>query len=256
MPELFQTQTFAAKSEQTLKNVMFHFPTIIWVTEGCKQLYWQGEKLTLDRQTWLLIPAGVCLSFINQVTSKSIENNRFYSRVLTIYASPPKGMLVDNYCASGMTKVEVKAGLAWCFETLFKPPPISNSAQKYLVDLMFAELSQLGKLQALFPSADETLRYKLSRYFSADPSANYKLDDVAGQFHMSRATLMRKLAAEYTSFKEILSQVRMMHALTLFQGSMRQLDVALACGYQSEARFSEKFKQVFGLSPKEYQQTL
>lgn len=73
---------------------------------------------------------------------------------------------------------------------------------------------------------------------------------------MSPATLKRKLAAEETTFRQVLTNVRMVYALSLMQQSRSLLNVALACGYQSESRFSSRFKEIFGLTPKEYVQTV
>jgi AraC-like DNA-binding protein len=35
-----------------------------------------------------------------------------------------------------------------------------------------------------------------------------------------------------------------------------QLDLALQCGYQSESRFSQRFHQQFGMTPKQYMKTV
>ena len=72
----------------------------------------------------------------------------------------------------------------------------------------------------------------------------------------SEATLRRHLAAEKTSFREVLTTVRMMRALNLLQLTQRPISqIAYEVGYESHSRFSVKFKQHFGCSPLEVRQS-
>ena len=74
---------------------------------------------------------------------------------------------------------------------------------------------------------------------------------------LSKSTLIRRLREESTQFREILAELRMGYALTLLQQQHYiQLDLAQLCGYQSETRFAQRFKKQFGLSLKEYQNTI
>ncbi|CAH7262097.1 hypothetical protein VCHA54P499_30147 [Vibrio chagasii] len=51
--------------------------------------------------------------------------------------------------------------------------------------------------------------------------------------------MIRKLKREGTQFREVLTEVRLAHALYLIQRGYRNVaQLALACGYQSEERFS------------------
>lgn len=72
---------------------------------------------------------------------------------------------------------------------------------------------------------------------------------------MSRASLVRKLAAEGRSFRQVLTQVRLGHALSLLQQGLTPLQTALACGYDSPGRFAARFKEEFGLTPHQYLRT-
>ena len=79
---------------------------------------------------------------------------------------------------------------------------------------------------------------------------------MAKALNTSEATLRRHLAAEKTSFREVLTTVRMMRALNLLQVTQRPIsEIAYAVGYESHSRFSVKFKQHFGCSPLEVRQS-
>ncbi|WP_236942666.1 helix-turn-helix transcriptional regulator [Ewingella americana] len=67
---------------------------------------------------------------------------------------------------------------------------------------------------------------------------------------MSEATLRRRLVEEQTSFRTLLQDIRMHHAMTLLQTTRWSLSqIADACGYRASSRFSLRFKQRFGCSP-------
>ncbi|CAH6835142.1 hypothetical protein VCHA50P415_10338 [Vibrio chagasii] len=91
-----------------------------------------------------------------------------------------------------------------------------------------------------------SLYQHLSHYFARLPSDKHALDEVAQQFAMSRATMIRKLKREGTQFREVLTEVRLAHAFYLIQsGYSNVAQLALVCGYQSEGRFSQRFKDKF-----------
>ncbi|MEF1175183.1 helix-turn-helix domain-containing protein, partial [Vibrio sinaloensis] len=58
-------------------------------------------------------------------------------------------------------------------------------------------------------------------------------------------------------YRELLAEVRLNHALHLMQSTpWSTLNLAQMCGYQSEERFSQRFKNKFGITPKEYMKTV
>lgn len=248
-----QTSVFSGVQRQPLRNVLMHVPTIIWVDKGQKNLWWHEQELAFSRREWLLVPAGQYLTFVNEPGT-----TEFYSRCLGLLTPPPVDWLQQTNAISAQTPPSIKVtdNLAWLFDAVFAMPTLSHTAQQQMLYALYAELKAQRALGLLFPSANESLRERLSRYFAVEPGREHKLDGVCLHFNMSRATMIRKLAAEQTSFRDLLAEVRMVHALSLMQESKSQLDIALACGYQSESRFAARFKQLFGLTPRQYQQTL
>ena len=67
---------------------------------------------------------------------------------------------------------------------------------------------------------------------------------------MSGATLRRRLQEEGTSFRAVLLEARLHHALFLLQTTRRSLKaIAAACGYRSIASFNRVFTANFGVEP-------
>ncbi|MCH8474018.1 MAG: helix-turn-helix domain-containing protein [Opitutales bacterium] len=78
--------------------------------------------------------------------------------------------------------------------------------------------------------------------------------DLCRQLHVSRRTLERR-------FQEALGRtpsqerqyLRLAHAQTLLQGSQNPMsEIALACGYPNQQRFTEAFRRQFGIPPSHY----
>ncbi|MCV5948753.1 helix-turn-helix domain-containing protein, partial [Escherichia coli] len=60
-----------------------------------------------------------------------------------------------------------------------------------------------------------------------------------------------------SQYREVLAEVRLNDALYLMQnGSYNDALLAQLCNYQSEGRFSQRFKSKFGLTPSEYIKTV
>ena len=132
---------------------------------------------------------------------------------------------------------------------------LSEATQAELLRGFYAELRAANALGLLFPASTMTLAERLARYLAVEPGIDHTLEAVAPHFSMSRASMVRKLAAEGRSFRQLLAQVRMSHALNLLQQGLTPLEVALACGYDSPSRFAARFKQEFGLTPHQYLHT-
>ncbi|MGL5659851.1 MAG: helix-turn-helix transcriptional regulator [Aeromonas sp.] len=252
---LLQQSHYLGIRQQPLHRVLIYAPTLIWVTQGCKQLWWQERRLSFNKESWLLIPAGHQLTFVNQP-----DLGKFRSHVITLLAPPPPEWLADTpavHLALDEPRVTLTPGLRFCFELIstMAERGLSQAAQTELLRGFYAELLAVNALGLLFPASAMTLAERLSRYLAVEPGLDHTLEGIAPHFSMSRASMVRKLSAEGRSFRQLLTQVRMSHALSLLQQHLTPLETALACGYDSPSRFAARFKQEFGLTPFQYVQT-
>ncbi len=84
----------------------------------------------------------------------------------------------------------------------------------------------------------------------AAPARPWAAEDFERALHVSGATLRRRLAAEGTSVRRLLVDVRLHHGLALLQTTRAPLKaVAYASGYRSLASFREQFRARFGCEP-------
>lgn len=255
---LFKIQTYSGVNDQPLRNVHIYAPSIIWVRSGTKTVFQNTESYDIDTQSWLLTSANQELNFINKPSHES-----FYSVQLCFLLAPSKDMLEESKAYETRrlhtNAIKVSSGLAYGFSMLIdmSKQALSSNVQKLHLLAFYQQLAELGVLHVLFSESYASFQNELSAYFSKDPAEAHQLEDVSHAFSMSRATLIRRLHHDGTNFRTVLSNVRMTHALSLMQERKQsQLDLALQCGYQSESRFSQRFHQQFGLTPKQYMKTI
>ena len=255
---LFKIQTYSGLNAQHLRNVHIYAPSIIWVKSGVKTVFESAQSYEIDGQSWLLTSANQALSFINR---PSLQH--FYSVQLSLFLPPSTDMIEES--KNNETKrqqrnaLKVSSALAYGFSLLvdMSTQNLSQNVQKHHLLGFYQQLLELGVLHVLFSASHASFQNQLSTYFSKDPAEAYQLEEVCHAFSMSRATLMRRLHSDGTNFRTVLSNVRMGYALALMQErKQKQLDLALQCGYHSESRFSQRFQQQFGLTPKQYMKTI
>ena len=82
---------------------------------------------------------------------------------------------------------------------------------------------------------------------------NPSLEEIANEFSMQPRTLNRRLQAEGTTFRELISEARFEVACQLLKVTgMRIADIALALGYANAAGFSHAFQRWSGVAPSEW----
>jgi AraC-like DNA-binding protein len=80
---------------------------------------------------------------------------------------------------------------------------------------------------------------------------------IAADLFMSSSTLRRKLKNEGENIQDIRSRTRLSHGLHLLQTTQLNIGhIANQCGYQSQSRFTEQFKVLFGMTPREIRKSI
>lgn len=130
---------------------------------------------------------------------------------------------------------------------------ISDNVQNTLTNALYIQLAENGLLHLLFQSEKILFEKKLFDLFSIEPSYKHNINNSCNHLGVSRATLIRRLRRSNMTYKKLLRQVRMNHAINLIhQGEISITNIALDCGYYSNHRFNNYFKEQFGMSVKDY----
>ncbi len=86
------------------------------------------------------------------------------------------------------------------------------------------------------------------------PSGNSDQDTIANRLYRSRSTLQRQLAAEGTSYRDILEDTRRgLAERYLRNGNYTQAEIAYMIGFADQSNFARAFRRWTGMSPGQYQ---
>ncbi|WP_432460337.1 helix-turn-helix transcriptional regulator [Agarivorans sp. QJM3NY_25] len=242
--------------QQRLRNVSLLVPSIIWVRKGTKQLSYRQGSLDLDASHLFIVAAHERFTFVNLPLEQCFHSTQF-----CFHIAPEASMLKRSLAVSKRFIPVVTLSPAMQ-QTLLSLSAIdlsliSDAVQSHWVAGVYQQLAEEGALHLLFPTAVLSFSQQLCRFLQQNLAAPSLIDDACQHFAISRATLIRRLKAENTQFGVLLRELRMNHALGLMQaGLANQLELAIACGYLSQSRFSQRFTEHFGLSPKQYRDTL
>jgi AraC-like DNA-binding protein len=114
----------------------------------------------------------------------------------------------------------------------------------------------MGHAEILNMAASHKLGQKIHGILTKQPAADLSVSALCQQVAMSESTFRRKLTAEGTSLQAIKDQVKLGYGLHLLQTTEHSIAfIAEQCGYQSQSRFSSRFKGRFGLTPSALRKT-
>lgn len=132
------------------------------------------------------------------------------------------------------------------------PEAIWHTRRQELLLLLY----HMGHKQVSAIAEPPSLSHKVEMLIANNIGFDSTSESIASQLAMSDSTLRRKLAQESTHFQTIKDRVKLGHGLHLLQTSSLPIGViAQHCGYQSQSRFTDKFKSLFGLTPSELRKT-
>ncbi|SPX44171.1 AraC/XylS family transcriptional regulator [Klebsiella pneumoniae] len=225
-----------------LHRVRLFSPALCRVKRGSKVIV-QGESRVLATpQQLIVLPADVELEVINQP-----ENGLFCSDLLSLtpelltrfktryLSEPPPGRLT-SLCAPVTTE------LAFMWQSVLQ-------AVREGLSVALQQHQTMGLLLALYEAGYAgPLLVERQQNLSAQA---WSVSRVAKMLFLGESTLRRRLQQESQSFRQIVEEVRMAHALGQLQTTSRPIgEIAQNSGYQSGSRFTARFRQHYGLLPK------
>ncbi|MDX5298142.1 MAG: helix-turn-helix transcriptional regulator [Gammaproteobacteria bacterium] len=243
---------FHCRRDQQLHGIPLHFPTLVAVLAGTKEISCDGQFMCAGAGELVLLPPGIV-----QLANRPDAAGRYLA--LAMGFPPP----VD-YARTASTPQQdtwvLPAPGAWglllsqWIELHQRHPMPADwhlGRQRELLTCL-ADTGMAGHLLKSRPRVRDLL---LERFYG-DLRHDWQLSEVATSLHRSASTLQRQLQREQCSFRELLEEARMVTALGLLQGTLLPIgQVAEQVGYQSASRFAERFRARFGLLPSALRQT-
>jgi AraC-like DNA-binding protein len=253
-------QIFFSQQPQALRAVTILQPSALWVLEGHKWVTWGGIRQSVPAGDLLVLAPGDRL----QLQNLPGPSGRYLA--LMLQWSPAQ---IDQFLqlAQASDVLQTQSAPKQCNAS----PAQWFALQQWLEARHYfksAELLQLRQLELLWliahaGSAGRLLRQtpaswsqRVAALLSQAPEQAWRMPSVAARLNQSEASLRRRLAAENTHFRSVLEQVRLQAALRLLTHTQWPLtQIAQQVGYESPARFSERFESIYGLRPNQYRAT-
>ena len=109
-----------------------------------------------------------------------------------------------------------------------------------------------------YTSSTEEIIHRIHEYLLEHLADRVTIEDLSKQFLMNPTTLKRKFKAVYgMSIAAHMKQHRMEHAAKLLLETNDSIaQIAFAVGYESQSRFTNTFKEAYGMLPSMYRKKL
>jgi AraC-like DNA-binding protein len=236
------------RSDLTARRITVEQPTLILVEDGVKRLAWPDGMATAGAGDALAVQPGTVVDIANTPGPGGSY------RALWISWSPelvPQASAFTSARVTALSRLEsaFRGAIGRALDALGDAgEPVPDGIVAHRLHEVLAWLGERGFRFA--PPAPETVGARIRRLLAADPAGDWSMDAVARGLGASVATLRRRLATESVTFRDLLQDVWMEHALTLLQNTDAPvLNIAFAVGYDSPSRFSTRFRTRFGFLP-------
>jgi AraC-like DNA-binding protein len=242
---------YTSIKEQRLVNVPIAKPLLIVVLKGVKKL---------GKDCELVCHSG---SFIFLADSPAInmrnipKDEEYFALLIDFDYQDFTGFQIDavnkkNYFIGKTTPTLEKCLQQFIESTVWAPKQVWTLRKREIISL----LCHMGHREILSLLGSIKIRDRIHKIFVDHDFHELTIKHICERLAMSESTLRRKLHKEGTSVQEIKDQARLGLGLHLLQTTQHSIGlVAEKCGYQSQSRFTDRFKGRFGLTPTELRKT-
>lgn len=246
------------KQPQHTPRFLFHEATMVLVVAGRLELDdGHGSRAVADSPvSLLLVEPNTCVELVK---APGGDEQRFRSVLVTLSAElldrfhrvRPPGVAGTAAAVAPFRQMPLDEDLEATLRHVLDSaggPHVSDERLAYRLMDLLAALAERGHL--FRAAAQQGTSGRLRTLIGEAPERHWTAQKAGRALAMSEATLRRRLAQERVRFDSLLVDIRMHHALMLVQTTSWSIPrIAQACGYQSRARFAERFRARFGYLP-------
>lgn len=242
---------YTSIKEQKLLNVPIAKPLLIVVLNGDKELGVDNELICHSGEF-------IFLSDSPAINIRNIPKDQEYLALLIEFDYQDfNGLQINasnkkDYFFGKTTSTLEKCLQQFVEISSWTPKEVWSLRKREIISL----LCHMGYTEILSLLGSFKIKDRLHEMFVDQGFNELTIEHICGKLAMSESTLRRKLKLEGTGVQEIKNQARLGLALHLLQTTGNPIGViADKCGYQSQSRFTERFKRQFGLTPSELRKT-
>lgn len=241
---------------QTIAKMVFNKPALLLVVSGSKEILLPNKRYLAKAGEFLIVPADTEFwigKYPDEVTG-IYQGLGFRFDIETIQEfqrSFGQGLESWNLAPHWHAPAS-EAALEWVAQWLewSRKYPVSVQVQRHrLVELLLL-FAQAGLAGNMLVSRSPSWRQRVSQMLGVDPARTWRCGEICKVLGVSESAMRRRLQLEGANFRDLLEEVRLMSGLTMVQETrMTICQVADAVGYQSQSRFTDRFKERFGVTP-------
>ena len=222
----------------------------------------KGElEVSVKKDFLLSVNSLLCINpyEIHSIPRVSMKNENLY--VLYLDKTWLEGLQKELLNVESYLPLETLISNQTLYETFIKlcKLMLSNAfvMQKEEQLLLFLQTLLTQQTKQELPVNSETLANDIRAFIDEDKIFELTLEDIAKNFHIGTFHLIRLFKKSFgmTPYQYILSQKLNWAKELLLQGENIAM-VALHCGFSDQSHLYKYFKEVFGTSPKAYQNSL
>lgn len=241
---------YSSVKEQNIFNVPILKPLLVCVLDGQKQLgsnevnCFAGEFIFLANNP--------------NIDMRNIPNDVEYSALLVEFEYEDFACFSHNanskekYIQGKIEPIFEKTLQQFVEWSAFAPADIWGHRRQEILQLVY----HMGYQKVSSLNEPPSLSHKINNIISEHIADDLSMAELSAKVAMSESTLRRKLNIEGTSLQTIKDRVKLGYGLHLVQTSTAPIGlIAEKCGYHSQSRFTDKFKQLFGITPSELRKT-
>lgn len=259
----YQSAVASVRNRIILSHHLFNF-----LLAGEKHVYYAGSKAVIDPSKFILLSSGNCL-----MSEKTAPQNGPYKSILLFFDNQTLNDFFVKHPgilkASGTERQEASMfvfekddflenfiGSLSLLLVSGQEPPKEMQLLKFeevMLYLCSKYPSQVLALRSNLLLADEDA--EIRKAVESNIENNVTVEELAFLCNVSVSTFKRRFARIYgTSPNKWMLQKRMERAAALLQhGATKASDVYYRVGYENLSSFIQSFKQVYGVTPKKYQ---
>ncbi|MCJ8311595.1 MAG: helix-turn-helix transcriptional regulator [Saccharospirillaceae bacterium] len=242
---------YSSIHEQKILNVPIAKPLLIFVLSGVKKL---GPNDDIICQT----NDFIFLSDSSSINMRNIPNDdEYFALLIEFDYNDFKDIPLSNSNKKDYFIGQNTDPLNQCLQQFIEcykwaTPSILTSRKKEILTLLYA----LGYTDITSMMDNNKISHKVHDIIHSKNFIDINTQTICKQLLMSESTLRRKLKSEGTNVQKIKDSAKLGLGLHLLQTTVIPIGlIADQCGYQSQSRFTDRFKQLFGLTPSELRKT-
>lgn len=221
---------------------------------------------TADSKSVVLEANDIYIAFPNQIHFYHDDAKARPEHLLIIFAPDIASEFAPLFSSNIPVSPIIKNALSnehlkWALEALERVgspsinnrPPHSAEHMRGLLLVILAELFNMMPLENA-PKYDSSILKQVLNYCSENYTQDISLATVAEDLHVSKYYISHLFSKKLQiGFSDYINSLRIKRACTLLrQKDMPVIDIGFAVGYNSTRSFNRSFKNIRGISPKDY----